>query len=588
MKVFEEEKKLIEKRVNEIRAIKRDPSKNEKITIVDGAPILDSQKEEYFNLKRMAEILVFGMRQTYAGEYLDLRKNTSLEVLPPMMERFFENLNYNKSKVQTAEDTQRDSLNDTLQTEFDLIQSRIQNIYDAINFNATLPEYQKQSTIDFEKELALLQEMSLLIDNDMTNSEKERYFELRNKTKLPEMSEEVKSQFQNIEVSYENDQEMTQDQEIISSNSNINQETTSIPLGLSSHQYDNSPGTGIGQNGIPNRPGMPNSGANSTSPSQEQEEQADFVYDENGNLISTPETINNTTSRFQDIADNAIDAEFETIPSPEENSPTTDDDDLGEITKVSPYQWIKDHKKQILIGMGVVAISVAVGVALVHFLPAFMASTKATEIAFLSEKMVSNAGLWHLSDAATQLSLHSQSVGLAETISKIAGVTANYSNATGAWTIGGQGLIQFASSAAQAATAAAAKANIFGAISGASAALGVGLLGSSKLVGRKLTPKYKEIKTMIDKMKIAAPSLTEEEQTATAQMVSNEIIASKEISDDERNLLFRKLQQGLKKIQKINKKKAKLAKQEETQPEPIETFENIFDEDFEATPAMAM
>ena len=137
-------------------------------------------------------------------------------------------------------------------------------------------------------------------------------------------------------------------------------------------------------------------------------------------------------------------------------------------------------------------------------------------------------------------------------------------------------------------SAAAAKANIFGAISGASAALGVGLLGSSKLVGRKLSPKYKEIKTMIDKMKIAAPSLTEEEQTATAQMVSNEIIASKEISDDERNLLFRKLQQGLKKIQKINKKKAKLAKQEETQPEPIETFENIFDEDFEATPAMAM
>ena len=587
MKIFEAEKNLIEKRVKEIREIKRDPSKNEKITIVDGAPILDSQQEEYFNLKRMAEILVFGMRQTYAGEYLDLRRKTSLEILPPMMERFFENLNYDKSNDQTAEDTKRDSLNDAMRTEFDSIQSRIQNIYDAINFNSTLPNYQKQSTIDFEKELALLQEISLLIDNNMTNQEKERYLELRNKTRLPEMSEEVNLQFQNIEVSYENDQEMTQDQEIISNNSNIVQETNSIPLGPSSHHYDNSPGTGIDQNGIPNRPGMPNNGANSTSPSQEQEEQADFVYDENGNLISTPETNNNTTSRFQDIADNAIDAEFETIPSPEENSPTTDDDDLGEITKVSPFQWIKDHKKQILIGMGVVAISVAVGVALVHFLPAFMASTKATEIAFLSEKMVSNAGLWHLSDA-TQLSLHSQSVGLAETISKIAGVTANYSNASGAWTIGGQGLLQFASSAAQAATAAAAKANIFGAISGASAALGVGLLGSSKLVGRKLSPKYKEIKTMIDKMKIAAPSLTEEEQTATAQMVSNEIIASKEISDDERNLLFRKLQQSLKKIQKINKKKAKLAKQEETQPEPIETFEDIFDEDFEATPAMAM
>lgn len=586
MKIFEEEKKLIEKRVNEIRAIKRDPSKNEKITIVDGAPILDSQKEEYFNLKRMAEILVFGMRQTYVGEYLDLRKNTSLEVLPPMMERFFENLNYNKSKDQTAKDTQRNRLNDALQTEFDTVQSRIQNIYDAINFNATLPEYQKQSTTDFEKELAILQEMSLLVDNDMTNSEKERYFELRNKAKLPEMSEEVKSQFQNIEVSYENDQEMSQDQEI-TSNNNINQETSSIPLGLSPHQFDNSPGTGIGQNGTPSRSSMSNRESNSTSSSQEQE-QADFVYDENGNLIFTPGTNNNTTSSFQDIADNAIDAEFETIPSPEENSPTADDDDLGEITKVSPFQWIKDHKKQILIGMGVVAISVAVGVALVHFLPAFMASTKATEIAFLSEKMISNAGLWHLSDAATQLSLHSQSVGLAETISKIAGVTANYSNATGAWTIGGQGLLQFASSAAQAATAAAAKANIFGAISGASAALGVGLLGSSKLVGRKLSPKYKEIKTMIDKMKIAAPSLTEEEQTATAQMVSNEIVASKEISDDERNLLFRKLQQGLKKIQKINKKKAKLAKQEETQPEPLETFEDIFDEDFEATPAMAM
>ena len=145
MKIFEAEKNLIEKRVKEIREIKRDPSKNEKITIVDGAPILDSQQEEYFNLKRMAEILVFGMRQTYAGEYLDLRRKTSLEILPPMMERFFENLNYDKSNDQTAEDTKRDSLNDVLRTEFDTIQSRIQNIYDAINFNATLPEYQKQS-----------------------------------------------------------------------------------------------------------------------------------------------------------------------------------------------------------------------------------------------------------------------------------------------------------------------------------------------------------------------------------------------------------------------------------------------------------
>lgn len=572
--MYEKEKQLIKDRIEEIKKRPRTTTEAGPIQIVYGCPIFQAQAPEFKSLHRMAEILEFN-KQAFDGEYLLWRKHTELDPIDPELERILSAPAPQKDDNNKKEAEPTISAEKVIDDEMSAIDKRKSELIASISYNYTAPSYMQTGSTSMNDELSTLQRMSELLKEDMTDEEKKQYNNLRNKTKMSAMSDDNKKFFQNTmeEGAIEDDSTYEDDKPIgePANNTFANNRMASSAQA----QTDNSATYDAMSQMIDQAEAQqnPQPGAAAIGP------EADFIYDENGNLISTPEP-----SGSQTPPPNATDADFTEIPDfdvgdnlPPENTPN---DEPEEIVKSTRFQWIKKHKKQILIACGITALTITVVIAFTQLWPAVVASSKASQVAFMAEKMVSNAGMWHISDAASQLALHSNSVGLAQKISEIAGIAANFTNSTGVWTLGGQSLFQFAAGAAETATAAAAKVQLFGGLTAAGAALTTGFFRGSILAGRKLSAKYKEIKSKIDKMKIAASNLTEEEQTTATQMISNEIIASKELSDRERNILFKKLQNALNKMKKANAKKA---------PQPVEDIpEEEYEDNFEGEPAMAM
>ncbi len=254
-------------------------------------------------------------------------------------------------------------------------------------------------------------------------------------------------------------------------------------------------------------------------------------------------------------------------------------DDLVEVEKITPWKWIKKHKKAILIGLGVTALTITAVLLFNQILPALAAkvaadsatqgaiaaSANATKIAELAAGMINNGNSWSAAmSAAEQLGLHSANVSLANTISNLTGMAANYSSASGAWTIGSQTLAQFAASSAATAqtlaadaAAAALKATTAAAhftklthLGTALSVSGLGSLGAGLLIPKEKSQEYHEIKKMIDAYKKDIPTLNKNSKTTRAQEISNRIIASDSISNKERDILLRKLQNAIKKAKK--------------------------------------
>lgn len=134
-------------------------------------------------------------------------------------------------------------------------------------------------------------------------------------------------------------------------------------------------------------------------------------------------------------------------------------------------KWLNEHKKQILIALGIAAIAVAVVVAFQYLIPAItaannaaiaansanIAAMNASNLSSLTSSMVSNSTLWHSATAAEQVALHASNQSLASVVQALTGKAAVFGS-NGVWTFGGTSLAELAASHAATASSAAAEA----------------------------------------------------------------------------------------------------------------------------------
>lgn len=287
--------------------------------------------------------------------------------------------------------------------------------------------------------------------------------------------------------------------------------------------------------------------------------------------------------QWNDTPNETIDIEATTKDVGEQpEEPEVDLEDLVEVEKMTPWKRIKKHKKAILIGLGVAALAVAAVVLFNQILPAMTAkvaadaalegavasASKATEIAGLAGDMIKNGKLWGMATQAEQIGLHSANATLAKTIANLTGSAVNFDKAVGVWTFGTETLAEFAASSAttaQTLSAAAAKAMASATTAATNLAnwtqlgkilsvSGLALGGTGLIMPGQKSKEYHDIKMMIDAYKKDIPYIDKKRKTLRAQEISNKIIESDKISNNERDILLRKLQRAIKKAKKSIRK----------------------------------
>ena len=232
-------------------------------------------------------------------------------------------------------------------------------------------------------------------------------------------------------------------------------------------------------------------------------------------------------------------------PSPDPGEP---DDVLGDVVvKKTPWQWVKDHKKQILIVLGLAAMAVSLYLVVTHLLPALVAANNAQIVSNSLAVMSKNAAQWHSAAPAMKVALHKSSEALAANVSSLTGMTSTFADATGVWTIGGQSLGAATTAAAEAATTAAS------AVKGMQAAAlitgigGMGAVGAGLLT--KNSEKYKQLVAEIAKLNQVVNNLSDSDFKAAAMKILAEI-ESPELSNSEKKALQYKLNRVVKKKKK--------------------------------------
>lgn len=232
-----------------------------------------------------------------------------------------------------------------------------------------------------------------------------------------------------------------------------------------------------------------------------------------------------------------------------------EEEKLYEVVKTSLWTKIKDHKKEILIALGIAAISISLIVLVTQLLPAYVAASNASTIAGLAQEMVNNSALHLTSNAAEKVALHAANRSLANGISALSGLANNFNTSTYLWTFGGQPIADFVASSVTTAAAATAKVSSLTNLSLISGLGGLGTLGLG-LVTRKKSKEFKEIKEEIYALLDTAEERTVEEQIAEAQKITNKIIASEKLTENEKMVLFKRLQKAIARARKYGKKVA--------------------------------
>lgn len=207
------------------------------------------------------------------------------------------------------------------------------------------------------------------------------------------------------------------------------------------------------------------------------------VLDENRPLTNSERTDLINTINYLDYENGKTKPESNAGYNDMQQDVPSQTQDGGPIKVVSRnvWKWVKEHKKEILIALGLIALTIAVIVALQALIPAITAAINASQVSALSTAMVTNGNLWGSATVAEQVALHGGNTALAPFIESLTGASAVYTPATGVWTIGGVELGQFASIAAAKAAAASAKVAALSATVGVTTIGGIGLLGAGLL-----------------------------------------------------------------------------------------------------------
>ncbi len=202
-------------------------------------------------------------------------------------------------------------------------------------------------------------------------------------------------------------------------------------------------------------------------------------------------------------------------------------------------KWLNNHKKEILIAIGITALIVATIMAFNALIPAIGTMLETSKISLLSSAMVHNASLWGEAVASEQIALHSANTALASIIETISGTQAIYTPASGIWTIGGTELTSFAASALAQAEVATSTVT---ALSSTVLGLGIGglsLTGLGALL-KKESKDYHELNNLITKLEKNQNQLSSEKLLYFINRLDN-IKNSKQLSEKEKNTIANKL-----------------------------------------------
>ena len=213
-------------------------------------------------------------------------------------------------------------------------------------------------------------------------------------------------------------------------------------------------------------------------------------------------------------------------------------------------KWINEHKKQILIAIGIALLIVAVIVALQYLIPAITAMLQTSQVASLSTAMVNNGALWHGAIASEQAALHGANTALASAIQSMTGSQAIFNTTSGVWTIGGIELEKFAATAlANAATATSAVTTISNGVMGLGVT-GLGLTGLGAILPKKSAAYCSALKEIKDLKKNLANMSHEEVQQKVA-LITKQIEADSKLTESEKNRLTNKSNRLIKKSENL-------------------------------------
>ena len=222
-------------------------------------------------------------------------------------------------------------------------------------------------------------------------------------------------------------------------------------------------------------------------------------------------------------------------------------------------KWLNEHKKQILIALGIAALAVAVIVAFQYLIPAItaannaaiaansanLAAMNASNLSSLTSTMVSNSTLWHSATAAEQVALHASNQGLASAVQALTGKAAVFGN--GIWTFGGTPLAELATTHATAASTAAAEATALTAkLASAQSAVtalsskaltygltGLGLTGLGVILPNRKT-KYEKYRKTINNIQKNRVYLSDDDLRDKLTELLDEVKDDEELRDSEK------------------------------------------------------
>lgn len=618
MNIFDKERDEIKKRLDEIIVKEGADATDIKTTVVDGVYVVTPYGPEYKTLLRLLEILDNNLKQNGISEYIDKRRHTALPSLEPEKEKVFMNpINQrfkeqdevkaamrrivatgriSGPKIERADDGEMIA-SDKI-PEYNRLYKMKRILYSQMKTDDYFEYYRLRAEsqfgpIDKDQYIAIMGRLpksnekfpDIGLDDEKDIEEAETAIQ----QVVPKEPEVTKASPEKIEIpSYETPR---LDRNLYS------QETSNYILDEMKKRQEKNPQETSTERNSTDAPQLETSSLAKRGPQ-------DFVL--NNKILYG----NGSQDPF--AGDEPIDIGHQEPNDKKKEEDNLDDlDGLVEVEKITPWKWVKKHKKAILIGLGIAALSVTAIIVINQLIPAYIASlaaesaaveatataTKASQVAGLAGDMIKNGKLWSTVSQAQQINLHSANVNLANMISHLTGTANAFNGGTGAWTFGAETLTQFAASAtstaqtlsnaANAAITAAATAaskvslltNIanFGIIGGA-ASFGTGLL-----IPKEKSKEYHEIKKMIDAYVRDIPNMDNKAKTTRAQEISNRIIASDTIDNKERDILLRKLQKAIRKVKKPEKVEhmraekvdIKIDPTQNTEPEIIDV---VFDE----------
>ena len=237
-----------------------------------------------------------------------------------------------------------------------------------------------------------------------------------------------------------------------------------------------------------------------------------------------------------------------TIPNP--THPEESKEPKIKVVAKRTCKWINEHKKQILIAVGIALLIVAVIVALQYLIPAITTMLETSQVATLSSAMMENGALWHGAIASEQAALHGANTALASTIQTMTGSQAIFDTATGVWTIGGAELGKFTTAAlANAASATSAATTISNGVMGLGIT-GLGLTGLGAILPKK-SAAYKNILKSIKDLKKNLANMSHEEVQQKAAEIVAQINTDANLTDSEKQRLTGKSNKLINKSEKL-------------------------------------